>query len=356
MTIIAVLGHANMVAFQKLMVPTAGLSMVVGVFVFWPQFDAGYAGGELALGSFWPTWITGATVVAATTQSWGPFLGDWARHIPYERYNTRAVVIVTWLSGFFAMGGVYVFGAYTAVAFDNPAASYVAELVANSPYWYLFPILFIGLVAGTAQAIINIYGMGLDFSAIIASLSRVQATLVLAVITTTLVYAGAIFSNLESIINALLGILIIVASPWIIINIVGYFNRKGYYYPDDLQVFNRGEQGGRYWFTRGVNIRAFAAWVLAVIVGLFFANTGFYVGSGVALVNGVDIGFLVSGVLGGFIYFVLLFIVPEPRDAFGPEGALFRATDEKKQPSIQDKTTSSKEDSHEDSSEHRPQR
>ncbi len=340
MTVIAVLGHANMVAFQKLMVPTSGILMLVGVFVFWPQFDAGYAGGSLALGSFWPTWVLGAIVPAATVNSYGPYLGDWSRHISRSRYSERRLLVVTWLGGFFGMGSAFLFGAYTAVTFANPTASYVPELVANSPYWYLFPILFIGLVAGTAQAVINIYSMGLDFSAIIAALSRIQATLLLAGITTILVYIGAVFGDLASTISASLGFLIVLATPWVVINIIGFINRKGYYYPDDLQVFNRGEQGGRYWFTRGLNVRAFAAWVPASIVGLFFVNTTLFVGPGAALLGGADIGFFVSGFLGGVIYLALLLIVPEPRDSFGPEGALLRATDEKRQPRIEDVSVS----------------
>jgi purine-cytosine permease-like protein len=337
MTIIAVLGHANMVAFQKMMVPTSGVLMLIGVFVFWPQFDAGYTGGDLALGSFWPTWILGAIVPAATTNSYGPYLGDWTRHISRERYSARRLVFVTWLGGFVGMGSAYVFGAYTAVTFANPTASYVPELVANSPYWYLFPILFIGLIAGTAQAVINIYSMGLDFSAIIAILSRIQATLILAGVTTILVYVGAVFGDLSSIVAASLGFLIVLASPWVIINIIGFINRKGYYYPDDLQVFNRGERGGRYWFTRGLNLRAVGAWAPASLVGFLFVNTGLYVGPWTALVGGADIGFLVSGALGGIVYVALLLIMPEPRDSFGPEGALLRATDEKEQPRIEDK-------------------
>lgn len=340
MTIIAVLGHANMVAFQKMMVPTSGVLMLIGVFVFWPQFDAGYAGGSLALGSFWPTWVLAAIVPAATVNSYGPYLGDWSRHISRSRYSDRRLVIVTWIGGFLGMGSAFLFGAYTAVTFANPTASYVPELVANSPYWYLFPILFIGLIAGTAQAVINIYSMGLDFSAIIAALSRIQATLLLSGITTILVYVGVVFGDLSSAISASLGLLIVLATPWVIINLVGFLNRKGYYYPDDLQVFNRGEQGGRYWFTRGLNFRAFAAWVPASIVGLFFVNTTFYVGPGATLVGGADIGFLVSGFLGGAIYLALLLIVPEPRDSFGPEGALLRATDEKRQPRIEDASAS----------------
>src|SRR3712207_9378602 len=41
---------------------------------------------------------------------------------------------------------------------------------------------------------------------------------------------------------------------------------------EDVQVFNQGRVGGRYWFSDGVNWRGMAAWIPSAIVGLLFAN------------------------------------------------------------------------------------
>ncbi|MEA2247489.1 MAG: hypothetical protein QOH46_2018, partial [Solirubrobacteraceae bacterium] len=49
-TAIAVLGHANMLAVQKLMVPTVGVLMLIGLIAYGGKFDAGYKGGEYLLG------------------------------------------------------------------------------------------------------------------------------------------------------------------------------------------------------------------------------------------------------------------------------------------------------------------
>lgn len=244
MTIISVLGHANMVAMTKYMIPSAGVLMVIALFVLWPNFDASYAGGDYLLGSFWPTWFLGAISCAATIQSYGPYVGDWTRHISREKYKDKQLMMVTWIGGFFGMGGAFAFGAYTAVSFNNPTAPYVSEFVAAVPFWFLFPLLYIALVPGTAQAVINIYSMGLDFSAIVTSLSRVQSTVILAAVSTVLVYLGAFYEHLEVLVSSFLGILVIMGAPWVIINVIAFVNRKGYYYPDHLQVFNRGEIGG----------------------------------------------------------------------------------------------------------------
>ncbi len=327
MTIIAVLGHANMVALSKFMVPTAGLMMLVGIFVFLPNFDSSYAGGDYLFGSYWPTWTAGMLVVAATTASYGPYVGDWSRHISSIKFTQRKLFTVTWLGGFFGMGSAYMFAAYTAVTFASPLNPYATEIVANSPFWYLFPLLFIGLVAGTAQAVINIYSMGLDFSAIFSRLSRIQATILLAGFSTFLVYLGAINSNIINFINITLLYLVVLGTPWVVVNIIGYINRKGHYHPEDLQVFNRKQIGGKYWFTNGLNRQATISWFLGALAGFLFSNTPVYIAPGAKLLWEVDFGLFVSAIVSAAVYIALLYISPEPKDAFGPEGARIKSSD-----------------------------
>ena len=100
MTVIAVMGHANMVSFTKWMVPTAGAMMILYVFVAAPNFDPGYAGGDYVLGSFWPTWILGMLACAGTVNSYGPYAGDWTRHISTKKYppsTLRRGGVVRWV-------------------------------------------------------------------------------------------------------------------------------------------------------------------------------------------------------------------------------------------------------------------
>jgi purine-cytosine permease-like protein len=334
MTIVSVLGHANMVSFTKWMVPTAGLIMIVGLWIYWPNFDPNYAGGDYALGSFWPTWILGMVSVAATTQSYGPYVGDWTRHISPKKYSDRKLMLCTWIGGFFGMGGAYAFGAFTAVTFANPTASHASEMVANSPTWYLLPLLYMALVPGTAQAVINIYNMGLDFSSIFTRFTRVQATILLSAVSTILVYIGTFYQQVAVLVSSYLGFLIVLGAPWVTVNIIAFINRKGYYDPQHLQVFNRGEVGGRYWFHNGLNYRAVTAWATAVLVGILFVNTGWYVGPGAKLLSGTDIGLFVSIFTAAIIYIVILYLFPEPHYVFGPEGARFKSINQGDYPPV----------------------
>jgi len=49
---------------------------------------------------------------------------------------------------------------------------------------------------------------------------------------------------------------------------LGYPTRRGWYDSDALQVFNRRQRGGRYWFNHGWNWRGLGAWLVAAIVAL----------------------------------------------------------------------------------------
>jgi purine-cytosine permease-like protein len=190
--------------------------------------------------------------------------------------------------------------------------------VAASPDWYVPVVMFIGLVAGTAQGTINMYGTGLDMSSIVPRLSRVQATLVVAVLSIVLVYVGAFVTDMVDSVTVFLAFLAIAIAPWMVIIAIGFVTRGGWYDPHDLQVFNRGEKGGRYWFRGGISARAFAAWIPAAAVGCLFSSTTWYTGPGADLVGGADISFLVAAVVGGVIYAVALAIRPEPASLRAP--------------------------------------
>lgn len=321
MTVIAVMGHANMVTFTKWMVPTAGTIMIVYLFIAARNFDPSYAGGDYVLGSFWPTWILGMLACAGTVNSYGPYVGDWTRHISTKKFPPRHSVAAAWIGGFFGMGGAFMFGAFTAVTFKDPINAYATEFANNVPYWFLFFALYLAFIPGTAQAVINIYNMGLDFSSIVPGLSRVRATIYLSIVSTILVFVGAFYQQLSAIVSSYLAILIVLGAPWSVINLIGYFNNRGYYDPDSLQVYNRGQMGGRYWSSVGLNHRAVLSWLAAVLIGLMFVNTGWYVSPGASLFGGADFGFIVSTSVAALVYLAFLKWNPEPAYNFGPKGA-----------------------------------
>jgi hypothetical protein len=122
-------------------------------------------------------------------------------------------------------------------------------------------------------------------------------------------------------VNAFIGAIVVTTTPWMIIMAIGYFVRRGYYDAGDLQVFNRGQVGGRYWFNSGVNWRALGSWVIAAGVGLMFANYPPVIdGPWKNLANGIDLSLVSAITVAAVLYLLSLVIWPEPDYVFGPKG------------------------------------
>src|SRR5918997_2250159 len=234
-------------------------------------------------------------IVLSTVSSYGPYAGDWSRHIS-RRFSDREILKWMWLGGTFGMGVPIMWGAYrptggSATGVADADTPYVFGLVELAPGWYVPLLLYLALASGTAQAVINTYGTGLDTSSIIPKLSRIQATFVACVVATALVYAGYFWSGIIDSVSTALSLLACFSVSWIVAMIIGFVHRKGFYHQEDLQVFNRGKRGGRYWFHHGLNWRATGPWILGAAVGMLFTNTTWFLGPGSELIDGWDIGF-----------------------------------------------------------------
>jgi len=201
--------------------------------------------------------------------------------------------------------------------FGPNVSSWVAGWVDISPIWFVIPILLFTIFGSFAQGALVLYGAGLDASSVIHRLPRVQATLLLAVVGIALVYIGYFVYNLVSATGAFVTILVVITTPWMVINLIGHIQRKGWYKPEDLQVWNEGRRGGIYWFAAGWNLRALAAWAPATIVGLLFTQTTVWSGPWATAVAGIDMSVISSGVIAGVLYLLMTKLFPEPEYLLG---------------------------------------
>ncbi|MEV4184036.1 cytosine permease [Streptosporangium canum] len=114
-----------------------------------------------------------------------------------------------------------------------------------------------------------------------------------------------------------------------VIMMLGYVTRRGWYDPEALQVFNRRQRGGRYWFTHGWNWRGMTAWMAAAVTAILSVNIpGQFVGPLGDLAGGVDISLPLGLAIAAVLYLALLTAFPEPRGVYGPAGPrLVRASD-----------------------------
>ncbi|MCW2760383.1 MAG: hypothetical protein JWR85_584 [Marmoricola sp.] len=323
-TAVAIYGHATMLWMQRAVAWTAGPLLLLGIVVLWPKFDAGYAGGDLALGSFWPTWVAGAIPAALVVVGYSLAIGDWTRYISSKKYSSAQIMGATVAGGVLGMGGPVLWGAFTASMFADPGAEYVGTLVSLSPLWFVVALLYLGLGSGVAQGTVNMYSTGLDLSSIFPRLRRVPSTGLVAIASYVVVVLGTVSGTIIDNLITVLDLLTIGFVSFVIVVAVGYVNHRGVYDPHALQAFARNEKGGRYWYTGGWNWRALVAFSLATVAGLCGLNTVWYKGPLVDLFGGIGLGFVISAVVASLTYVAFLTFFPEDDDEYASGRSLFK--------------------------------
>ncbi len=318
--VVVVYGYLFMLLVNKIVVVGNTVLMLLGLVAYAGSFDAGYDPGPsaYALGSFWPTFVLSALIVMGNPVSFGAFLGDWSRYIPSGTSPRRLLGATLGAQG--ATLVPFLFGVATATLVAGKA-DYVIALINASPLWYAVLLMVVAFLGGLSTGITSLYGTGLDFSSVFPRLTRVQASLFIGTLAFVFILVGRLAFDLISSVNAFIGAIVICTTPWMVIMTIGYVVRRGYYHPADLQVFNQGRTGGRYWSSNGVNWRGMVAWIPAAVAGLLFANYPPLIeGPFRNVAGGVDLSLLVAIGLAAVVYLVALVAFPEPRYVFGPDG------------------------------------
>jgi len=335
--IVCIYGYGVMLFVNKVAVVASSLLFVIGLWAFWPAFDSHFAGSHLAWGSsaFWPVFVSASLIALSNPISFGAFLGDWSRYLPRRTHKGR-LIGATVLAQVLTLLP-FCFGALTASIMAQQAPAYLARadysggLLAVSPGWFFAPLFLLAVLSGMSTGTTSLYGTGLDFSSVFPRLSRPRATLFIGLISCVLIFIGRFYFTLISSITTFVSLIVVTTTPWMVVMMIGYVIRRGYYLPEAMQVFNRGETGGVYWFKGGWNLAGMTAWIVSAIVALLMVDIpDHYVGA-LARMSGadLDLSLLAALVLPAILYPLCLVAFPEPRAVFGPDGPrLVRATDE----------------------------
>jgi purine-cytosine permease-like protein len=288
--VFAIIGYRFIVKLNTFISPVMLVLMVLSITALWSNFDASYAGDpELyALGSFWPTWLLAViTCGLAGPVSYVTQTGDWARYIS-KSHSEGEVVSRTFFAMVVGLSLPTVFGAFVATAaFDE--FSFAAGFVAGSPVWLVLPLLLVAIVGSLGQGSIVLYSMGLDLDAILPKLSRAKSTILVALISAALVFVGKFVFDAEAAVTNSVLFLTALATAWASISMFMYWRTRGSFDLVDIQAFNSGKSGGKYWYTAGWNLKAVVAWALGSACGIFGISSADYVGPISEAFGGVDL-------------------------------------------------------------------
>src|SRR3954452_2434760 len=306
----AIYGHATLVASFRFIAISCFVVSIVGAIALSGSFHAVH-GGNYLLGTFWPTWFLGLLLAASLPISWGPFIGDYGRYIsPDESQRNTAG---------FAFLGIFagcliseLIGAFATAAFKDPATPFAIGFPDAAPLWVAILLMIApGGLANIESAAMSVYNCALDVHALFWRISRAQLTFVMSVAGLVVAYVTLIVYNEISSIEAFVTIMIVTCTPWMVIMTVGHLMRHGRYYTLDLHTYAEKGRKGIYWFNGGVDWRPFLAWGIATAFGLLFSETSLFTGPLADNTKNVDVSFMVSAILGGLLYYVLVKLSPE---------------------------------------------
>ena len=331
--IVCIYGFRMMLFVNKIAVVASTALFVLGLAAFWKFFDPGFAGAGLKWGArgFWPVFISSGLIVLSNPISFGAFLGDWTRYLPSNTSKPKligATIAAQWLTLL-----PFLFGVMTASVVAQRAPDYLARadytggLLTVAPVYFLAPLLVLAVLSGMSTGTTSLYGTGLDFSSVFPSLSRPRATLLIGTLACALIFLGRFYFSLFGSISTFVSLIIVTTTPWMVIMMMGYVIRRGFYIPDAMQIFNRGQTGGPYWFKSGWNVAGMSAWIVSSVVALLAVNIpGHFVGWLGNLAGDLDVSLVAALLLPVLLYPLCLKLFPEPRAIYGPDGSRFIAT------------------------------
>ncbi len=246
--IVCIFGFRFMLLVNKIAVTAATLLFIVGFIAFWGDLNLDFVGSfgtgldGMGMAGFIPAFIGAALIVMSNPISFGAFLGDWARYIPTNTPKRKVMgaallaQLATLVPFTFGLATASIIATKAPEFMDPAAPNYVGGLLAVSPAWYFVPLCLIALIGGMSTGATSLYGTGLDFSSVFPRFSRVQATLFIGVLAIIFIFVGRFGFNLVQSISTFATLIVTCTAPWMVVMIIGFIVRRGWYDADALQV------------------------------------------------------------------------------------------------------------------------
>jgi NCS1 family nucleobase:cation symporter-1 len=297
--LIAIYGHATVVALERVFAIASGI-LLTGLLIFvLPQVDWAFpAAAEMAGSTTLGTWLLALGVMFAGPLSWANYASDYSRYLP-EDTDWKQVALYTGLG----MGVANVLGCFigallgTLVDMNDPLANIPAVL----PVWYLVLFLAAVLWGTVANNVLNLYTAGLGLLALRVRAPRWIAVLGVGIGASVLTYIAIFIYNFMSLYAQWLLLTLAFLSPWVAILLVDFWLRRGNYDVNGLHTWGRGA----YWYSDGFNWRALAIYVLGIIAALAFSNSTIWASPlAVDYLGGADLSLFIGFLLTGSLYYL----------------------------------------------------
>lgn len=236
--------------------------------------------------------------------SWSIYVSDYSRYLPRD-VGIRASFLWTFFGAFIGGTWMMLVGAFAAAAFANAdivvALRHSADAMFGGFGLLMLISSFGGLITITS---LNLYGSSLTLLSVVDSVRPIRLGIASRVLALGVVFAAslslslAMSGNVLHALEAFLGVLVYLFTPWTAINLVDFFFvRKGRY--SIRAMFMADGLYGRW------NWRGLAAYALGFIAMIPFFKTELYMGPVAKALGGADISMLVGLPVSALIYLAL---------------------------------------------------
>ncbi|MCY0897793.1 MAG: cytosine permease [Firmicutes bacterium] len=266
----SLLGHATILYLQRftsLFLSLGFLAMIILLIARGMLFRFGFSQhvAPLAGSNVWGSWLIGLMlVVSSAPYGWANFSAEYSRYLPREVRPQDVIRNVFW--GFAIVSNVVmIVGVMLSLSFRM--ADPINDLPHALPTAFLVPFALIIMVGLFSANVLNAYTSGLALQAMGIALARHKTVVVDMILVAMMGIFALYVYNFVSSFETFLGLMIVWVTPWTAIYVIDYFLDPGPYLPKELFIPH-----GRYWYTNGVNWKAFVAFLAGLIASLLFVN------------------------------------------------------------------------------------
>jgi nucleobase:cation symporter-1, NCS1 family len=263
-----------------------------------------------ARGLHFPSFALFMAVVALSATnmlSWAPYVSDYSRYLPKSVSPTKAFWAVM-LGNAIPTIFLAAVGAYLGSLLPKIAAANTPLAIKDVAGAWVLPIMAISLIGSD---VLNVYTGMLAIASIASCVRDVRNRLSTRIVGAALILAAGIvaailgYNSFVAGITEFLAVLLFVFIPWTAINLTDfYIVRRGDY---DVPSFftARGRYGGWTW-------RGLIPYLIAIAAEVPFVDQQFYTGPLVRSLGGVDISWIVGGVVAFVLYMIAVRIPGKP--------------------------------------------
>jgi NCS1 family nucleobase:cation symporter-1 len=289
---IAVLGHATMVWFQRILAALVGAALLVVIAFTVGKVDWGNAAAShvpLAASTTAAAFVTAAAVIASNPLSFLFNGADWVRYLP-STTPARPIFWHVFLASYVPSLLLTMMGAFCATLGDMTDP--VAGMKPFMPPWLFIAYIFAVVGGSLANNIPTYYSSGLSLQAIGLKVHRWVATGLDVIVSTGIALYILFVQDFSTALNDFIALLVVWVGPFGGVWICDGYLRRGQF--DFRAIHSKAGAAGRYWGWHGVNPSGCIAILAGMMVAALTMKSPLYDGPIATALGGADLSWILG--------------------------------------------------------------